>query len=315
MKNREIRIERNGANQHDLEDIIVSFLVHPRDTGGKLSIAKLDARREVTINPVFRKNEDALIYVCEGDVEIRLSSHVEKLSRRDLAFIPRGRGYGIQMAPSTTALFAFSPGGVELPMKELAESGFNPFGLAEADKELLVWDVFPFAPAQDEPHSLESTAEVPIFIASDEGEKYWLAGDEYTIKLSGSQTQGRFCVVQFLIPPGGGPVPHIHLRDEEVFHILSGEASFYANGEVVSGSVGDTAILPRGIAHAFRNASSKASEFLTFVAPAGFDDFVRTAGVTAVPGLAPPSRNEAERERLMAASQRFGVKLLPEIQW
>ena len=315
MNNREIRIERNGASQHNIENLSVSFLVHPRDTGGKLSMAKVAARSETTFNPIFRKNEDVLIYVCEGDIEIRLPGDVKKLSSRDLAFIPRGCGHGIQMAPSTTALFAFSPGGIELPMKELAESGFNPFASPEADRELLIWDVLPMDTLQQESDFIESAAAAPIFVTSDEGEKYWLAGDEYTIKLSGSQTQGRFCVVHFLIPPGGGPVPHIHLRDEEVFHILSGEANFYANGKVVSGAVSDTAVLPRGIAHAFRNASSAASEFLTFVAPAGFDDFVRSAGVAALPDMAPPSPNEAERERLMAASQRFGVKLLPEIQW
>lgn len=315
MKSREIRIERKHVSQQGLEDLFVSFIVAANDTGGKLSIAKVVAHREVTVNSVVRKNEDVLIYVCQGDIDIRLQTHVEKMSGLDLAFIPRGCGHGIRMTASSEALIAFSPGGVEQPMRELMQSGFNPFLSPEAERELLVWDVRPTENLQSALDSNALAASAPIIVASGEGEKYWLAGDEYTIKLSGSQTQGRFCVVHFLIPPGGGPVPHIHLRDEEVFHILSGEASFYANGELVSGSVGDTAILPRGIAHAFRNASSSSSEFLTFVAPAGFDDFVRNAGVAAVPNMASLSPNESERERLLAASQRFGVKLLPEIQW
>ena len=35
-----------------------------------------------------------------------------------------------------------------------------------------------------------------------------LVGDTYTITVTGEQTDGRFCLIDMHIPPGGGPQPH-----------------------------------------------------------------------------------------------------------
>ena len=49
-----------------------------------------------------------------------------------------------------------------------------------------------------------------------------LMGDTYTVLLSGDDTDGRFCLIDMMIPPGGGPGPHRH-DFEESFTILEGE--------------------------------------------------------------------------------------------
>ena len=49
-----------------------------------------------------------------------------------------------------------------------------------------------------------------------------IVGDTYTITVSGDQTNGRFCVIDMHIPPGGGPPPHRH-DFEETFILLQGE--------------------------------------------------------------------------------------------
>ena len=48
-----------------------------------------------------------------------------------------------------------------------------------------------------------------------------LAGDTYTILLSGKDTDGRYCLIDMHIPPGGGPPPHRH-DFEESFTLLEG---------------------------------------------------------------------------------------------
>ena len=48
-----------------------------------------------------------------------------------------------------------------------------------------------------------------------------LAGDTYTILLTGADTAGRYCLIDMLVPPGGGPPPHRH-NIEEMFTILDG---------------------------------------------------------------------------------------------
>ena len=37
-----------------------------------------------------------------------------------------------------------------------------------------------------------------------------LVGDTYTILVAGKDTQGRYCLIDMHIPPGGGPPPHRH---------------------------------------------------------------------------------------------------------
>jgi len=46
-----------------------------------------------------------------------------------------------------------------------------------------------------------------------------IVGDTYTITVSGEQTNGRFCVIDMYVPPGGGPGPHRH-DFEETFILL-----------------------------------------------------------------------------------------------
>ena len=49
-----------------------------------------------------------------------------------------------------------------------------------------------------------------------------LVGDTYTMLLSGDDTDGRYCLIDMHIPPGGGPPPHRH-DFKESFTLLDGE--------------------------------------------------------------------------------------------
>jgi hypothetical protein len=44
-----------------------------------------------------------------------------------------------------------------------------------------------------------------------------VAGGTYTVLVSGAQTAGCYCLVNMLVPAGGGPPPHRH-DFEEMFH-------------------------------------------------------------------------------------------------
>ena len=41
-----------------------------------------------------------------------------------------------------------------------------------------------------------------------------MVGDTYTVLLSGDDTDGRYCLIDMHIPPGGGPGPHRHDFEE-----------------------------------------------------------------------------------------------------
>ncbi len=315
MKPRIIRFTRNNENLDRLPDYTLSILVCPKDTGGKLSVMKLMTEAAYSIPPRCHGNEDLILYVCDGEADVQIENHCARLQRRDLIYVPRGCVHSVDFRASTTVLIAYSPGSIIQPIQELANAGIDPFQSDQALREMALWDVIQCTGTGDFVHPLAPHPSHSLVVKCEEGERYWLAGDEYTIKVGGDKTGNRLCVVHFLIPPGGGPIPHIHTRDDEFFYVLLGTAQFYADGSLASGTTGDMAILPRGIPHCFRNLSVDNSEFLTFVSPSGFDDFIRTAGSVSVPGIAPPRPNSEERDRLQSASHRFGVILLPETQW
>jgi mannose-6-phosphate isomerase-like protein (cupin superfamily) len=56
-----------------------------------------------------------------------------------------------------------------------------------------------------------------------------VAGGTYTILVSGEETGDRYCLVDMLVPPGGGPPPHRH-DFEEMFTILDGEIELNFRG-------------------------------------------------------------------------------------
>src|SRR3982750_844344 len=70
-----------------------------------------------------------------------------------------------------------------------------------------------------------------------------VAGGTYTILVSGAQTGGRYCLVDMLVPAGGGPPPHRH-DFEEMFTLLEGELEFTFRGKSHTGRAGSTVNVP-----------------------------------------------------------------------
>jgi quercetin dioxygenase-like cupin family protein len=132
-----------------------------------------------------------------------------------------------------------------------------------------------------------------------------MAGDTYTILLSGEDTAGRFALIDMLVPPGGGPPPHRH-DFEETFHLLEGTLEVTVRGEQHTVEAGDTANIPANALHAFRNASDAPVRMLGIVAPAGLEEFFAAVG-QAVPTRTSPAPELTPEE--IAAQRRRGGEL------
>ncbi|MGC2638160.1 MAG: cupin domain-containing protein [Acidobacteriaceae bacterium] len=130
-----------------------------------------------------------------------------------------------------------------------------------------------------------------------------LVGDTYTVLLTGKDTAGRFCLIDMLIPPGGGPPPHRH-DFEETFIILEGEieAIFRGNKSVVR--AGETVHIPANAPHQFHNVSSASARMLCICSPAGQEEFFATVGIPL------PARTSVPPELEAAAQAAFGEKVL-----
>jgi quercetin dioxygenase-like cupin family protein len=141
-----------------------------------------------------------------------------------------------------------------------------------------------------------------------------MVGDTYTILLSGSDTAGRYSLIDMHVPPGGGPPPHRH-DFEEMFTVLSGEIALTFRGEHLVARAGETVNVPANAPHAFTNASGAAARLLCLCSPAGQEDFFRAVGASvATRTQAPPGLDEAAQaafiEKSMALAPQYRTELL-----
>ena len=145
-----------------------------------------------------------------------------------------------------------------------------------------------------------------------EGRTIAVVGDVYRFLVTGEETNGKYALWEALVPPGGGPPPHVHSREEEGFYILEGEITFTINGERVVAKAGTFANMPVGTPHAFKNESGQPAKMLISVAPAGLEKMFFEVGVPLADGATtalPPAK--AEIEKLLAVSPGYGVEILP----
>jgi quercetin dioxygenase-like cupin family protein len=139
-----------------------------------------------------------------------------------------------------------------------------------------------------------------------------LAGDTYTILLSGKDTAGRFCLIDMHVPPNGGPPSHRH-DFEETFTLLEGEieATFRGAKQVVR--AGETINVPANAPHQFRNASSQPARMLCICSPAGQEEFFIEIGVpVAMRTTPPPKLDESAQAEFKAKAAALAPKYRTE---
>jgi mannose-6-phosphate isomerase-like protein (cupin superfamily) len=91
-----------------------------------------------------------------------------------------------------------------------------------------------------------------------QGDKYWIVGDHPTFKLSSSETGGAYCLAENWVDAGGGPPPHLHGKEDELFYVLQGKLQFVRGDNFFTATPGDAVFLPRGIYIAGRFVHSRA---------------------------------------------------------
>lgn len=124
-------------------------------------------------------------------------------------------------------------------------------------------------------------------------------------KADGSQTDGRFDLLDQRVPPGYAPPRHRHEREDEAWYVLEGDATFWCGSRVLSAEAGAFVYLPRGVEHTFR-AGSRGARLLTLTVPSGFARFVVEAGEPSA-GHAILDPGPIDQQRLGEAAARHGI--------
>jgi quercetin dioxygenase-like cupin family protein len=141
-----------------------------------------------------------------------------------------------------------------------------------------------------------------------------VAGDTYTILVAGAETDGRYCLIDMFVPPGGGPPPHRH-DFEEMFTVLDGEIELTFRGESHRATAGTTVNIPANAPHSFKNNLDRPARLLCMCTPAGLEEFFAAIGDMVDHRTAPPPNlsktEQAERmERAKALTAKYRTELL-----
>jgi len=166
-----------------------------------------------------------------------------------------------------------------------------------------------FHDTQGPRYSTSGAAHVP----AGEGPTTWFAGDTYTIKASRESTNGSLGLVDATVPPGGGPVAHIHTRTDEAFYVLSGQVEILDGARTFIAGTGDFVFIPRGTRHRFKNTGVHGARMLFLFTPGG-DEGVFRYGDEPQPGHPPPvwAAERFKTPEIVRFNEEFGIEIVPE---
>jgi mannose-6-phosphate isomerase-like protein (cupin superfamily) len=99
-------------------------------------------------------------------------------------------------------------------------------------------------------------------------------GEDVFFKMGGSETEGRFDYFEIRVGHLEGPPLHIHMIQDETFHVLEGELSVKVGDELIACKAGDFLFIPKGTVHTYVNLKEQRARAVGNLSPGGFDDFV-----------------------------------------
>jgi mannose-6-phosphate isomerase-like protein (cupin superfamily) len=151
-----------------------------------------------------------------------------------------------------------------------------------------------------------------ILVRRDQGITKWVQGDTTTVKLSATQTNGALGVLETVVNPGGGAIPHAHGREEEAFYVLSGDFDFINGDQTLRAGPGDLIFIPRGNRHGFTNVGALPATLLTFMFPGGHEQFWIDNGEDPTPGGRPPVWGPDKLAEVAGELARHHVTVMPD---
>lgn len=137
-----------------------------------------------------------------------------------------------------------------------------------------------------------------------------VVGDRYIFFVTGAQSDGAYAVLEAHVPPGGGPPPHVHRREDESFQVIAGEFEFTVDGTPVRVGPGEFLFARRDVLHHFKNVGPTDGRMLITLTPGGLEGFFAEIG-TRLQGRddAPVPPTVDAIARLLQAAPNYGLEV------
>ena len=140
---------------------------------------------------------------------------------------------------------------------------------------------------------MQTTAERRVLAADDGTRLQSGPGRDLVFKVTGEDTNGAFDYFTVEVAPKGGPPLHVHHKQEETIHVLTGRFKFRIGDELFELDEGGFAYLPSKIPHAFLNLTDEPGEIIVVYTPGGGHRFYEELG--------PATRNGTPNRVVVAA--------------
>jgi quercetin dioxygenase-like cupin family protein len=143
-------------------------------------------------------------------------------------------------------------------------------------------------------------------LSPDEVETVWLRKLGIRFMIGEEETQGNFALVEYLIGARALAAPmHTHEHEEEYTCVLEGEVGVQIGEEVLVAQPGDLVFKPRGVPHAFWNASDEPARALEIISPAGFERYFAELA----PLLPPANQGPLDEAAVGAVREKYGLEM------
>ncbi|WP_253949211.1 cupin domain-containing protein [Mangrovicoccus sp. HB161399] len=124
--------------------------------------------------------------------------------------------------------------------------------------------------------------------------------------------QGKYCLVEALVPVGAGAPPNHHAGETEAFYILEGQVGFMIDGVERLARAGEHVVIPDGAVHAFKAVGDAPARMLILNAPGKMHDAFFTGIGTALPDsqTALPEPGIPDIPMVLAKARETGMTIL-----
>lgn len=114
-----------------------------------------------------------------------------------------------------------------------------------------------------------------VLLPPGNGEPMDIFGNQFSMKLSGDDSDGSLAIIEAVFPPGGSAPPHLHRTHTEAFYVVSGLFEVLTGDQLIEAGPGAFCYAPRGVPHAFRNIGEDPGKLLSVINPAGYENHFR----------------------------------------
>lgn len=139
--------------------------------------------------------------------------------------------------------------------------------------------------------------------------RFWLSDNRLSIFADHNDTEGRYDLIEGLLPAGSETALHRHTRYSEHLYQLEGETTVWLEGHTIVLGPGESFLIPIGAAHIVGITSDVPSRALVVASPSGFARLIAEVGTPDTDGTPSPT-GSVDMELFGRVSAELGDELL-----